>query len=229
MRSIGWFNLSALVASLMVFAISFVIVPDNTWSATAITSVALFALSVAFVFYLPSVVFKASFGNNAAQMASLGPLGFVTCGMLLLTAAGSVSALMGWDKTAWIMNIFAFGSFLISQFTLRSTLSVVGNVASQYSGSSKHTIWQSEAQRLCGMATDATTKSVLERLAEKLRYAASDVPGGSPQDNQISSEIQTLANQLDSDSSASLQKNISKIEMLIAQRDVFLSSARNKA
>lgn len=229
MRSIGWVSLSALVASLMVLALAFVLVPDKTWSAAVITSVAFFAFSVAFVFYLPSVVLKNSGGNNAGQMASLGPLGFVTGGMLLLTAAGFVSALMGWDMIAWVMDIFAFGSFLISQFMLRANLRVVGNVASQYSGLSKHTVWQSEVQGLCGMATDVTTKSGLERLAEKLRYAASDVPSGSPQDNQVSSEIQTLANQLDSGSSAILQKNISKIEMLIAQRDVFLRSTRNKA
>lgn len=229
MRSIGWFNLSALVASLMVLAIAFVLVPDKTWSAAAITSVAFFAFSVAFIFYLPSVMLKISGGNNAVQMATLGPLGFVTGWMLLLTAAGFASALMGLDKIAWVMDIFAFGSFLISQFMLRPTLAVVGNIASQYSGSSKHTVWQSEVQKLCGMATDATTKSGLERLAEKLRFAASDVPGSSSHDNQVSSEIHKLANLLGSDNSAILQKNISKIEMLITQRDISLRSARNKA
>lgn len=229
MRSIGWFNLSALVASLMVFAIAFVLVPDKTWSAAAITSVAFFAFSVAFIFYLPSVMLKNSGGNNAVQMATLGPLGFITGWMLLLTAAGFVSALMGWDKTAWVMDILAFGLFLISQFMLRATLGVVGDVASQYSKPSKHTVWQNEVQGLCSMATDTTTKSGLERLAEKLRYAASDVPGGSPQDNQVHSEIQTVADLLGSDNSTVLQNNISKIEMLIAQRDVFLRSTRNKA
>lgn len=229
MRAIGWFNLSALAASSMVFAIAFVLVPDKTWSAAAITSLALFAFSVAFVFYLPSVMLKNRGGNNAAQMASLGPLGFVTGGMLLLTAAGFVSALMDWDKIAWVMDIFAFGSFLLSQFMLRATLEVVGNVASQYSAPSKHTIWQSEIQVLCGMATEATTKSGLERLAEKLRYAASDVPGGSPQDNQVNSEIRALADLLGLDSSTVLQENISKIEMLIAQRDVYLRANRSKA
>lgn len=229
MRTIRWLDLSALVASLTVFAIAFVLVPDKTWSAAAITSVTLFAFSVASVFYLPSFTLKNNGGNNAAQMASLGPIGFLAGGMLLLTASGFVLALMGWDKAAWIVDLIAFGAYLISQFMLRAACEIVGNVASQYSGSSKHTAWQSEVQKLCGMAADATTKSGLERLAEKLRFAASDVPGSSYHDNQVSSEIHKLANLLGSDNSAILQKNISKIEMLITQRDISLHSARNKA
>lgn len=228
MRLIRWLNLSAVVACLMVLAIAFVLVPDKTWNAATTTSVTLFAFSVAFVFYLPLVALKDSNGSNAAHMASLGPLCFVTGGLLLLTAAGFVSALIGWDNIAWVMDIFAFGLFLISQFMLRAALEVVGNVASQYAGPSKHTVWQSEVHGLRAVAADPTTKSGLERLAEKLRFAASDIPGGSPQDYQVSSEIQTLADLLGSDSSAILQKNISKIEMLVAQRDVFLRSSRNK-
>lgn len=228
MRTIRWLDLSALVASLTVFAIAFVLVPDKTWSAAAITSVTLFAFSVASVFYLPSFTLKNNGGNNAAQMASLGPIGFLAGGMLLLTVSGFVSALMGWDKAAWIVDIIAFGAYLISQFMLRATCEIVGNVASQYSGSGKHTVWQSKVQELCGMATDASIKVELERLAEKLRFSASGVPGGTPHDSHVSSEIQILANLLGSDNTAILQNNISRIEMLIAQREVFLRRARNK-
>lgn len=228
MRTIRWLDLSALVASLTVFAIAFVLVPDKTWSAAAITSVTLFAFSVASVFYLPSFTLKNNGGNNAAQMASLGPTGFLAGGMLLLTASGFVSALMGWDKAAWIVDIIAFGAYLISQFMLRATCEIVGNVAFQYSGSGKHAVWQSKVQELCGMATDASTKVELERLTEKLRFSASGVPGGTPHDSHVSSEIQILANLLGSDNTAILQNNISRIEMLIAQREVFLRRARNK-
>lgn len=228
MRATGWFNLSALVASLMVLAITFALVPDKTWSVAVITSVVFFAFSIAFVFFLPSVILGNSGGNNAAQMISLGPLSFITGGMLLLTAAGFVSALIGWDKIAWVINIFAFGSFLISLFMLRASLEVVGNAAFQHPGPSKHIIWQNEIQGLCGMATDTSTKSELKRLAEKLRFAASDMPSGSPQDNPISSEIQALADMLKSNSSAVLQKNISSIEILVAQRDSYLRTNRNK-
>jgi hypothetical protein len=55
------------------------------------------------------------------------------------------------------------------------------------------------------------------------------VPGGSPQDGSIDSEVRGIGDQLSADSAANVQSQIAKIEMLIAQRDVFLRSARNKA
>ncbi|MDD5385491.1 MAG: hypothetical protein PHG89_11530 [Gallionella sp.] len=229
MRSMGLFNIAALVASIMVLAIAAVLVPDKSWSNAAITSCVIFALSVGFVFYAPSVVAKKQGDNNAAQMASLGPLGVITGWTLLLTAGAFVLAILGMDKLAWSLDIFAIGSFIISGLMLRAATDVIGNVAAQYSAPSKHVGWQGEIQGLRSIASDTKSKASLEQLAEKLRYAASDVPGGSPQDNSIASEVQGISEQLNVDSAANVQSQISKIEMLIAQRDVFLRSARNKA
>ena len=229
MRSIGMFNLVALVASTMVLAIAVVLVPDKIWNTAAIASVLVFALAVGFVFYAPSVLVKKQSGSDAAQMASLGPLGVITGWMLLLTAAAFGFALFGFDKLAWTFDIFAIGSFVISGLLLRSALDVVNNVAANYAMPSKHIHWQSEIQGLRNIASDNNTKTSLEQLAEKLRYAASDVPGGSPQDDQIDSFVQSINDQLVTDRASDVQSQILKIDMLIAQRDVFLRSARSKA
>lgn len=229
MRSMGMFNLAALVASAMVLAIAAVLMPDKSWSNAAITSVVIFALSVGFAFYAPSVVAKKQCGIDAARMASLGPLGVVTGLMLLLTAGAFVFAILGMDKLAWAMDIFAIGSFIISALMLRAASDVIDSVAAQYSAPSKHIGWQGEIQGLCSIASDTKSKAALEQLAEKFRYAASDVPGGTPQDSSIDSEVSAISEQLSADSAANVQGRISKIETLIAQRDVFLRLARNKA
>lgn len=229
MRSLGFFNLAALVASLMVLAIAGVLVPDKSWSDAAITSVVSFALAVGFVFYVPSVVAKRQGGNDAVQMASLGPLGILSCGMLSLTVGAFVFAIYGMEKLAWAMDIFAIGSFIISVLMLRAARDVIGNVATQYSAPSKHIGWQGEIQGLSSIASDTKSKDALEKLAEKFRYAASDVPGGTPQDSLIAGAVQGISDQLSADSAANVQRQIAKIEMLISQRDVFLRSARSKA
>lgn len=229
MRSIGLFNLAALIASVMVLAIAAVLVPDKSWSNAAITSVVIFALAVGVIFYVPSIVVKSQSGSDAARIASLGPLGVVTGWTLLLTAAAFCLALFGMEKSACALDIFAIGSFIISGLMLRTATNVIGNVAAQYSVPSKHTGWQGEIQNLRSIASNTESKSSLEQLAEKLRYAASDIPGGSPQDGQIVSVIKTINEQLSSDSAANVQSQISKIEILITQRDVFLRSTRNKA
>jgi hypothetical protein len=82
---------------------------------------------------------------------------------------------------------------------------------------------------LCVLSTEKNSKNSLEKLAEKLRYMASDDIGGSPQDAQIEDAIQEVADQLSSNSENDIQNIISKIEMLIAQRDIYLRSARSKA
>lgn len=229
MRSIGMFNLAALAASVMVLTIAAVLVPDKSWSNAAITSGVIFALSVGFIFYAPSMLVKSQSGSDAAQMASLGPLGVVTGWTLLLTAGAFVLAILGMDKLAWTLDIFAIGSFIISGLMLRAATNVIGNVATQYSAPSRHIGWQGEVQGSCSIASDAKSKASLEQLAEKLRYAASDVTGGTPQDSSIDSEVSAISDQLSADSAANVQSQISKIEILIAQRDVFLRSARNKA
>lgn len=229
MRSIGLFNLAALVASVMVLAIAAILVPDKSWSTAAIASVGIFALAVGFIFYVPSMLVKSQSGNDAVQMASLGPLGVVTGLTLLLTAGAFVLAILGMDKLASALDIFAIGSFIISGLMLRASVEVVSNVAAKYSVPSKHIGWQSEVQGLRSITSDSKSKTSLEQLAEKLRYAASDIPGGSPQDGQIDGVVQEIGNLLSADSTANVQSQISKIEMLIAQRDVFLRSARNKA
>ena len=229
MRSMGFFNLAALVASLMVLAIAAVLVPDMSWSDAAITSVVSFALAVGFVFYAPSVVAKRQGGNDAVQMASIGPLSILSGGMLLLTAGAFVFAIYGMEKLAWALDIFAIGSFIISLLMLRAAGDVIGNVAAQYAAPSKHIGWQGEIQGLCSIASDTKSKAALELLAEKFRYAASDVPGGQPQDSLIAGAMQEISDQLSADSAADVQSQISNIVMLIAQRDVFLRSARSKA
>lgn len=229
MRSMGLFNLAALVASLMLLAISAVLVPDKLWSTAAITSVVIFALSVGFIFYAPSALVKSQSSSDAAQMASLGPLGVITGLTLLLTAGAFVLAIRGMDKLAWALDIFAIGSFIISGLLLRAATDVIGNVSAKYSVPSNHIRWQGEVQGLRSIASDSKFKTSLEQLAEKLRYAASDIPGGSPHDSLIDNEVRSISDQLNVDSAANIQSPISKIEILIAQRDMFLRSARNKA
>ncbi len=229
MRSMGMFNLAVLVASVMVLTIAAVLVPDKSWSNAAITSGVIFTLSVGFIFYAPSILVKSQSGSDAAQMASLGPLGVVTGWTLLLTVGAFVLAILGMDKLAWSLDIFAIGSFIISGLMQRAATNVIGNVATQYSAPSMHIGWQGKIQGSCSIASDAKSKASLEQLAEKLRYAASDVSVSSPQDCQIDSEVKAINEQLSADSAANVQSQISKIEMLIAQRDIFLRSARNKA
>jgi len=229
MRLLGLFNLAAVILSLLVFAMAYVLVPDKAWTNEAITALVIFALAVGFIFYIPRSVVKDDGENDAAKMASLGPLGVITGWTLILTSAALIFALFGMSKFALALDIFAVGTFLVSVLMLRAASTVINNVATQYSAPSNHIRWQSEVQGFRGIAVDNNTKLSLEKLAEKFRYAASDVPGGTPCDEQINSAVNAIGEALIADSSVDLNNQIAMIDILVAQRDVFLRSKRNKA
>lgn len=229
MRSMGLFNSAALVASIMVLLIAVILVPNQSWSVATITSLVIFAFAAGFVFYVPNIVIKRQGNGNAAQMASIGPLSVITGWMLLLSAGAFVLAILGFSKLAFALDVFAIGTFIISSLILSTALNVVNNAAKQNATPSKHFIWQNSIQGLCAMVSESNSKNSLEKLAEKLRYVASDVSGVAPQNSQIESVIQEITDHLNLDSSASIQSLISKIEVLIAQRDIYLRSVRSKA
>ncbi|MDH2915613.1 MAG: hypothetical protein PXX77_01925, partial [Gallionella sp.] len=115
---------------------------------------------------------------------------------------------------------------IISWLMLRAATNVISDVTAQSSVPSKHLVWQGTIQGLLSVVSDPKSQASLERLAEKLRYAASDVPGGTPHDSSIDDAVQGISDQLNADSAADVQGQISKIEMLMAQRDVVLRSSR---
>ena len=226
MRSIGWINLAAIIISIMVLAIAAILVPDKSWNATSIFAILTFSLALGFVFYIPTMLVKRQSGNDAAQMASIGPLGIITGGVILLTSIAFVLAMQDLNKPAWVMEILAIGLFIVSGLMLRASTDVIGNAQSLLS---RHARWQGTIQGLSFIATDNHSKTALEQLSEKLRYAANDIPSGTQQDNQIEIELQALSSQLNANAGENAISQISKINVLISQREVILRSARSRA
>ncbi|ATB70784.1 hypothetical protein SJPD1_2695 [Sulfurospirillum diekertiae] len=229
MRLLGVFNIVAIVASIMVLVIAFILVPDKSWNLSTIISVIIFALALGFVFYTPNIVAKRQGSNNANHLASIGPLGVIIGWMLLLASGAFVLAVAGYPKLALALDVFVIGTFIISLFMLNTALSIVNNATEQSNEPSKHFQWQTTLKGFCTITSDANSKNSLEKLVEKLRYVASDVMGETPQDIQIESIIQAINDELTLDNSSNIQNLISKIEVLMAQRDIYLRSARSKA
>ena len=222
------FKLAALVVSLMVVGIAFVLVPEASWSDSAIASIVLFALSIGYVFYTPFILTEEEGGNNASQLASLGALGTLSLVIMFFTVIAFVSSLFNMSKLAWAIDILAVGTFIFSSLILHAATNIIGNVEDEYSIRSKHIDWQGEVNNLKVMSCDPSSKSSLMQLAEKLRYSASDVPGGSPQDFSISRALLEINDLLTNDNTVDLKANILKLEGLIDKRNLSLHSIRNK-
>ena len=222
MPTLSLFNWAALVAAITVMGMAFILVPEAAWTTSVFLSIGLFVLAVAFLFYATSLIAGRRSAGDAGQLASISLVGVLTAGLLLLTAAASALALFGFDKTAMALDLLTVGGFVICLLLLQAARNVLGNAADRES--SRHQRWLDEAQILRGMAAQRGEGELLEKLVDKLHHAASDLPGGSPQD----AEIDALLTRMQGLSGADLAEAVKQVELLLLKRDVFLRAGRSK-
>lgn len=222
-------NIAAAIAALTVALIAFILVPEPLWNAATISTALGFAGAVGYVFYVPSILRQSAQSTDASQMASIGPLGTLTMVLLMSTGGAFVLALFGYQKFGWALLVFGVGAFLVMSLVLNAALKVVDDVSAKWSQPSHHVNWQNQVSVLASQATNKESMAGLHALQEKLRYAASDVEGGSPQDAGIEQIFNVISESLQSDPAADLTSQFRSINGLLAQRDVHLRSARSKA
>lgn len=229
MKSVGMLNLAALVAATTIMALAAILFPEHLTSNVSISALVFFALSVGFMFYVPSALVRDRAGSNAASMASIGMAGAISSLLLIATAIGFGLALTGYERLAMATDALAAGGLIVGGLIVRSALLVVDNSSNSTSTVSKHSAWQQELKILSGVVKDDILKKDMERMSEKLRYSASDVAGGSPQDADIDGLLSASKQALFSDDSTEIKGLMLKVEALLAQREVYLRSARSKA
>ena len=162
-------------------------------------------------------------------MAALGMLSTVSIVLLMATGGGFVLALVGYQKLGLALLVFGIGAMLVMSLVLNAALKVVGEVSAKWSQPSHHVNWQSQVTMMASLSTHQESLAKLRALLEKLRYSASDVPGGSPQDVGIEEIFNVMSEKLQADSTADLTSHFGSINSLLVQRDVYLRSARSKA
>ena len=229
MKSISLLNIAAFIAALTVLVIATILVPEPLWTATTIATAIGFTASVSYVFYVPSIFHHNAQSTDASQMAAVGPLGTVSIVLLMATGGGFVLALAGYQKLSLAMLVFGIGTFLVMSLVVNAALKVVGNVSAKWSQPSHHVNWQNQVTMLVSQSTHQESLANLHALLEKLRYSPSDLPGGTPQDTSIEQIFNVMSEQLQSDPTADLTNKIGSINRILAQRNVYLRTARSKA
>lgn len=227
MKSISLLNIAASIATLTVLLIAFLLLPEPLWTATTLATAIGFASSVGYVFYVPSILRQNVMNTDASQMAALGPLGIVSVVLLMTTGGSFLLAVVGYQKLGLALLVAGAGAFLVMSFVLKAMLKIVDTVSARWSQPSHQVGWQNQVTILVSQATHQDSLKKLIALEEKLRYSASDVPGGSPQDADIEQIFNVLSETLQFDPAADLTSKFGQINSLLAQRDAYLRSARS--
>jgi hypothetical protein len=229
MKPVSLLNIAAVVATLTVLAISCILVPEPRWTMVTIITAIGFAGSVGFMFYVPSILRGKQSGTDARQMAAIGPFSLISLLALLAMSVSFVLALTGYEKLALAMLILGVGSLFAAYLILSAALKVVENISVKTAQISHHVDWQGRVSILASMAAHEESVAKLRALGEKLRYSPSDVPGGSPQDEAIEQVFKQMSGQLQADPATDLKDMVGALDGLLAQRDVYLRSARSRA
>jgi hypothetical protein len=229
MKSISLLNIAASIAVSTVLLVVFILVPEPLWTAITIATAISFAGSVGYVFYVPSIFRQNAQTTDASQIAAVGMLGTVSIVLLMATGGGFVLALVGYQKLGLALLVFGIGAFLVMSLVLNAALKVVGEVSAKWSQPSHHVNWQIQVNVLVSLSTNQESIAKFRTLLEKLRFSASDVPGGSPQDAGIEEIFNVMSEKLQSDPTTDLTSHFGGVNSLLVQRDVYLRSARSKA
>lgn len=228
MPTLALLNWAALLASLTMLGVAFALLPDLTlWTGSMLFALALFVLAVAFLFISPSLIAARRGRDDAESMAAIGPVGGIAAVLLLLTALALTLAAFGFDRMALVLDILALGGLAIALLSLRALKNRLVNAAAGSAQPGKLRQWQGQVQVLCGMTADATQRALLEKLAEKLRYAGSDVSGGSPQDAEIDAALKEIGTMLTAET-LGLEAVVGELETALLKREVFLRALRSK-
>ncbi|ASU38542.1 hypothetical protein hmeg3_09690 [Herbaspirillum sp. meg3] len=222
-------NIAALVVAVTVATIVFILVPEPAWNSTTIATAIAFVAAMGFVFYIPSVLRKQHKNTEGrVQLAAIGPTGAVSLLLLLVTAGAFALALANHPAWGLALLTFGIGAFVVASLMLNAALKVVGNVSVKSSAPSRHIEWQRQVSAMALQSTHQESLAKLRAVEENFLYLASDVPGGSPYDVDVDQTLNAVSDQLALDGANDLLGQLRKLDKLIAQRDIYLRSARSK-
>lgn len=229
MKTNSLLALAAAVAAMTIVGVAVVLVPEALASPQAILALIVLALAVAFIFYVPGLALSGMQRSDAAPLSLIGPYGALSILILCGAAAAFVLAVIGLHRLARVIDILVIGGAIVSILVLRIVYRFVDESSTKSSGPSRHSNWHAELDMLATTAREPAARIALERLAEKARFAASDVPGAVLDSSDLDAAVQDLGALSADGTQQALTMKIEEIEALLARRELNLRAMRNRA
>jgi len=225
------FAIASLIAIAAVAAVAYIVLPERIWSIASIAALTLFGFAVGFALYAPFSLPGGSKGGDAAPMASIGPMALIVSGLLGWSALSFVVALTGRETITWAMMVVSVAGFIISTLILHATAKIVDQAAAGTAGPSARALWRAQVGGMLSSSVDPNIKIALNKLAEKIQYASSDVSGSvSLTNSRITEAINHTQECLiaDAGDGESILSMINGAMALLAHRESELMALRSK-
>ena len=229
MKTNSMLAIAAAVAAMTIVGVAVALVPEATASPPVIVTLIVLALAVAFIFYAPGLALTGLRRGDAAPLSLIGPYGALSILILCGAAAAFVLAILGLHRLAKVIDILVIGGAIVSTVVLRIVYRVVDESSTKSSGPSRHSSWHAELDLLATAARDPATRTALERLAEKARFAASDAPGMVLDNSALDAAVRDLGTLAKDGTPQALTPKIEEVDALLARRELNLRAMRNRA
>lgn len=226
-----YLRFASLVVVAVVLGVALLVVPERLWTPVSIAACGLFCLLIALATYSPVLLPSGRNGGDAAGVASIGIHFAIFSGLLVMSGAGLLVALLGWDTLAMVLMVLTTGAALLGFALAKISGRIVDAVASRTAGPSDRSEWVALLRSLRSVNLDPELSRDVDALIEKIQFASSDTrryPDGINVD--IGEKIDAFSElvlsgvwqQLD------LKRSLVNINYLLDKRDATLRAERSK-
>lgn len=225
----GFFQIGGVAAALTVIGLSFALTPPGAWDPATVVSTLVLALAAGIGVAAPQILL--GYGRSqTGTLSSVGLNGFVITGFFFLALVSLIQAISGVDRGyVWATSIAAIGWFAVGLAISRGAINYVD---SEFPGESKVSFTSNAQDELSSLKSksDGQFAADIERLAEAIRFSASDVKGAATEENdRILLVIKNDLNQavLTNDMPA-FGDSVLRIHQLLIAREGKLKEARGR-
>jgi len=223
----SWLNLAAAAAALSALSITAILVPSELRTPAVLCSAVLLACATGLLLLWPRIGSRDSQGVRLAMLGSMGILS-----VILLAGAGAalLAALTGHDRLSFALILLVLGAFVVGVALGRTGAHTIARHTQLADTPSMHGQWQSQVGQLVQSCADDQARGTVSRLAESLRYAASDKPGYVSAENaRIGSSIMELERAVRDNELPAVLAAVGAIQAALAVRELDLKAQRGKA
>jgi hypothetical protein len=229
MNTRTWFALAGVAAGSVSLGMLAIAVPKTLWTTDVIVTAIVLFLSFGSPAFLAAPMLKGH-TTDAPFIWLMGPLGRFWLLLLMVAATGVRFSLVGWHRASWVTCVGWFGICSVGFAILKASTEIVGVAASQtrISGTDARSKWIRLVQTLQIQAENNEVQRALERMTEKVQFAANESPVQESRENQ---EIDEVLGQLKANFGKpdEVTKLIRSAEGLLTQREQSLRASRTRA
>jgi hypothetical protein len=221
-------RLSSAIAGTVCLVVLAIVVPQHLWTTDGVVSALVLSLSLASPAFLTITAHRPDTAE-AVRIWLIGPIGKLWLLLLLVAATALRTTFLGWHRASWAVCVVWCGLCLAGLIILSASARIVSGASSQTkpANTDSRNRWAQQLLEMRSQIAGETERSSIERLAERIRFAANET-GHEPEENR---EIETLLGELKGslENPDEMVNLLHSTEALLERREQTLRASRTRA